>query len=34
MGPEPFTWAAGDEILARLKLVQTNIEKLVDDNAK
>jgi Transposase and inactivated derivatives len=31
----PFTWTAtADEILAKVKLVQTNIKKLVDNNAK
>ena len=33
--PQPFTWAAtADEILAKVRLVQTNIKKLVDNNAK
>jgi hypothetical protein len=33
--PKPFTWAAtADEILAKVRLVQTNIKKLVDNNAK
>ncbi len=33
--PKPFQWtAAADEILAKVKLVQTNIKKLVDNNAK
>lgn len=32
---EPFTWTAtADEILAKVQLVQTNIKKLVDNNAK
>jgi transposase len=31
---EPFTWATADEILAKVQLVQTNIKKLVDNNAK
>ncbi|MEQ7129132.1 hypothetical protein ABN034_31975 [Actinopolymorpha sp. B11F2] len=32
---EPFTWtAAADEILAKVQLVQTDIKKLVDNNAK
>jgi hypothetical protein len=31
----PFTWTAtADEILAKVRLVQTNIKKLVDNNAK
>jgi transposase len=33
--PQPFTWTAtADEILAKVRLVQTNIKKLVDNNAK
>ena len=33
--PEPFTWTAtADQILAKVQLVQTNIRKLVDNNAK
>jgi transposase len=33
--PKPFTWTAtADEILAKVALVQTNIKKLVDNNAK
>jgi transposase len=33
--PTPFTWTAtADEILAKVRLVQTNIKKLVDNNAK
>jgi hypothetical protein len=33
--PKPFQWTAtADEILAKVKLVQTNIKKLVDNNAK
>jgi transposase len=32
---EPFTWTATtDEILAKVRLVQANIKKLVDNNAK
>ncbi|MEQ4210362.1 hypothetical protein [Actinopolymorpha sp. B9G3] len=32
---EPFTWtAAADEVLAKVQLVQTDIKKLVDNNAK
>ena len=32
---EPFTWTAtADEILAKVALTQTNIRKLVDNNAK
>jgi transposase len=32
---EPFVWTAtADEILAKVQLVQTNIKKLVDNNAK
>ncbi|MEV5541692.1 transposase [Saccharopolyspora shandongensis] len=33
--PNPFTWTAtADEILAKVRLVQTNIKKLVDNNVK
>ena len=33
--PKPFTWTAtADEILAKVRLIQTNINKLVDNNAK
>jgi hypothetical protein len=33
--PKPFQWTAtADEILAKVKLVQANIKKLVDNNAK
>jgi len=33
--PPPFVWtASADEILAKVRLVQTNIKKLVDNNAK
>lgn len=33
--PRPFEWTAtADEILAKVQLVQTNIKKLVDNNAK
>lgn len=33
--PAPFTWTAtADEILAEVQLVQANIKKLVDNNAK
>ena len=33
--PTPFAWTAtADEILAKVQLVQTNIKKLVDNNAK
>ena len=33
--PKPFQWTAtADEILAKVQLVQTNIKKLVDNNAK
>jgi transposase len=33
--PRPFAWTATtDEILAKVQLVQTNIKKLVDNNAK
>ena len=33
--PTPFVWTAtADEILAKVRLVQTNIKKLVDNNAK
>jgi transposase len=32
---KPFTWTAtADEILAKVQLVQTNVERLVDNNAK
>jgi transposase len=32
---EPFTWTAtADEILAKVRLVQANVKKLVDNNAK
>jgi transposase len=33
--PEPFVWTAtADEILAKVRIVQANIKKLVDNNAK
>lgn len=33
--PKPFAWTAtAEEILAKVRLVQTNIKKLVDNNAK
>jgi hypothetical protein len=33
--PKPFVWAAtAQEILAKVRLVQANIKKLVDNNAK
>jgi transposase len=33
--PKPFVWTAtADEILAKVQLVQTNIKKLVDNNAQ
>jgi transposase len=33
--PKPFTWTAtADEILAKVRLVQTSIKKLVDNNAQ
>jgi transposase len=33
--PKPFVWTAtADEILAKVRTVQTNIKKLVDNNAK
>ena len=33
--PEPFVWTAtANEILAKVSLIQTNIKKLVDNNAK
>jgi transposase len=33
--PTPFVWTAtADDILAKVRLVQTNIKKLVDNNAK
>ena len=33
--PEPFVWTAtADEILAKVRIVQSNIKKLVDNNAK
>jgi hypothetical protein len=32
---KPFVWTAtADEILAKVRLVETNIKKLVDNNAK
>jgi transposase len=32
---KPFTWTAtADDILAKVQLAQTNIKKLVDNNAK
>jgi hypothetical protein len=32
---KPFTWTATtDEILAKVRLAQTNIKKLVDNNPK
>ena len=32
---KPFTWTAtAEEILAKVRTVQTNIKKLVDNNAK
>lgn len=35
VNPPPFAWTAtADEILAKVRLVQTNIKKLVDNNAK
>src|SRR5262249_30557478 len=34
-GPKPFVWTAtANEILAKLRLTQTNIRRLVDNNAK
>jgi hypothetical protein len=33
--PKPFAWTATtEEILAKVRIVQTNIKKLVDNNAK
>lgn len=33
--PRPFQWTATtDEILAKVRLTQTNIKRLVDNNAK
>jgi transposase len=33
--PKPFTWTAtADEILAKVRIVQSNVKKLVDNNAK
>ena len=33
--PKPFIWTATtDEILAKVRIVQTNIKRLVDNNAK
>jgi hypothetical protein len=33
--PSPFVWTAtADEILAKVRLVQSNIKKLVENNAK
>ena len=35
INPAPFAWTAtADEILAKVRLVQTSIKKLVDNNAK
>jgi transposase len=35
VNPKPFTWTAtAGEILAKVRIVQTNIKKLVDNNAK
>ena len=32
--PRPFTWiATADEILAKVKVVEANVRKLVDNNA-
>ncbi len=34
-GAKPFVWTAtADEILAKVRLVQASIKKLVDNNAK
>jgi len=33
--PAPFAWtASADEILAKVRVVQTNIRKLVENNTK
>ncbi|MFF0127598.1 IS630 family transposase, partial [Streptomyces mirabilis] len=33
--PRPFTWTAtADEILAKVRLVQTSVKKLVNNNSK
>jgi hypothetical protein len=33
--PKPFAWTAtADEILGKVRIVQINIKKLVDNNAK
>jgi hypothetical protein len=33
--PAPFVWtASADEILAKVRVVQTNIRKLVENNTK
>ena len=33
--PRPFTWVAtADEILAKVKVVEASVRKLVDNNAK
>jgi len=33
--PTPFVWtASADEILAKVRVVQTNIRKLVENNTK
>ncbi len=33
--PRPFTWiATADEILAKVKVVEANVRKLIDNNAK
>ena len=35
VGDEPFVWTATvDEILMKVRLVQTSIKRLVDNNAK
>ena len=35
INPTPFVWTAtADEILAKVRIVQTNIKKLVENNAK
>jgi hypothetical protein len=33
--PQPFAWVAtADEILAKVKVVEANVRKLIDNNAK
>jgi hypothetical protein len=33
--PKPFSWVAtADEVLAKVKVVEANVRKLIDNNAK